>query len=1110
MLPGPCLNASMSTATMYLRFDKYLLIFDIVKAFLNIGLKAEDQARLMFLWFRDINREDYSIVAYKSLRLCFGLRPSPTLLMLGLYKILILDQEQEDRVNELKRLVYHIMYMDNGGFTTNDEAELFWAYETLKEVFGKYQISLQQFHTNSLHTQSEIDEQIQIEDPTEMVKVFGMHWSKRKDTLCPVVPRLNESADTRRKILRSINSIYDIFNVYLPLLLRAKLFVQKLLTSKDLEWDATLDESSLKEWVNICKQVNSAETIEIPRSVGDRSSNYSLVAYTDASGVACGVVIYLLDHSNQKISFLNCKAKLLDSSLQRKSIPTLECFALCLGVEEIVKIKKCLSGEKVMCPIKIIECFVLSDSQVCLHWLHLYSVTFDKLPHLSVLVKNRLRRIDEITREHSITFSHVSGTQNPADLCTRPCSYKTLMKTSFHTGPNNFPENINGSDLTIKLPNVQVKAFDEVHAGKTLVTTVPQGSSVSASGSSSHGGATRDGELSSELITLQTEGGGELLACDGENGEPEPVKTTQLVEGEQKHCVLNIHTFSSWKRAVRVTKLVLFYINKLKARIKNRLGKNLGIVEDESKLHLLATKTVVREAQLASFRDCVKFLSSKKHSNNCPELISKLNLILDQDNILRVKSKFGDRASSANPILLPKESQVTKLIIRHYHIESAHAGVYSVLRELRKQFYILSYFSVAKNVLKDCVSCKRFNEPCIRLNQSSYREFRCNPENVPFRNIMVDHIGPYQIKVGDTNAKVWILIITCLYTRAINLKVCNDLTTKEFINALQLHIFEFGVFSLCISDLGSQLVAGANLVQTFLSEPETHSFFQENGMKALKFQNYPKGNSSLGSLVEILVKQVKYLISKTIKNTVLSGKEFEFIVAKAVSIINKRPIAFKESLRDVPTAELPEVITPEILLRGYDTPSLNIIPDLQSSQDDDSGESYSPAPLRETYSKLRKIRERLMEVYHHEFLGNLIHQAVDKPNRYKPRLHKNLEPGDIVLLAEKLSKRSVFPMARVVSVETNEAGEVTAARVFKGSTRETVYRHVTSLIPILQADSAAKSSESIVPIASHSTRGKSRPAAESPPPSETPPRSVRLSREAARSKISAWRAENLI
>ena len=56
------------------------------------------------------------------------------------------------------------------------------------------------------------------------------------------------------------------------------------------------------------------------------------------------------------------------------------------------------------------------------------------------------------------------------------------MKKSFHTGLINLPENLNVSDLTINLPDVQVKAFDEVHAGKALVTTVSQGPNVSATG----------------------------------------------------------------------------------------------------------------------------------------------------------------------------------------------------------------------------------------------------------------------------------------------------------------------------------------------------------------------------------------------------------------------------------------------------------------------------------------------------------------------------------------------------------------------------------------------------------------------------------------------------
>ena len=78
ILPGPCLNRKISTALLNIRFDKYLLCFDLVKAFLQIGLLPEDQTKLCFLWFRDVERGDFEIVGFKSLRLPFGLRCSPS------------------------------------------------------------------------------------------------------------------------------------------------------------------------------------------------------------------------------------------------------------------------------------------------------------------------------------------------------------------------------------------------------------------------------------------------------------------------------------------------------------------------------------------------------------------------------------------------------------------------------------------------------------------------------------------------------------------------------------------------------------------------------------------------------------------------------------------------------------------------------------------------------------------------------------------------------------------------------------------------------------------------------------------------------------------------
>ena len=61
----------------------------------------------MFLWSKDPVGGDFTIEGYRNVRLSFGLRCSPTLLMITLYKILILDvQNDSDRLRELKRLIY--------------------------------------------------------------------------------------------------------------------------------------------------------------------------------------------------------------------------------------------------------------------------------------------------------------------------------------------------------------------------------------------------------------------------------------------------------------------------------------------------------------------------------------------------------------------------------------------------------------------------------------------------------------------------------------------------------------------------------------------------------------------------------------------------------------------------------------------------------------------------------------------------------------------------------------------------------------------------------------------------------------------------------------------
>ena len=91
----------------------------------------------------------------------------------------------------------------------------------------------------------------------------------------------------------------------------------------------------------------------------------------------------------------------------------------------------------------------------------------------------------------------------------------------------------------------------------------------------------------------------------------------------------------------------------------------------------------------------------------------------------------------------------------------------------------------------------------------------------------------------------------------------------------------------------------------------------------------------------------------------------------------------------------------------------------------------------------------MTDLYHTEFLANLIQKAVNETGRYKPVFHKHLAVGDIVLLKDKFLKPSTHPLGIVKRIEVNNLEEVTAAYVFKGATRELVYRHASSLIRLI-------------------------------------------------------------
>ena len=339
-------------------------------------------------------------------------------------------------------------------------------------------------------------------------------------------------------------------------------------------------------------------------------------------------------------------------------------------------------------------------------------------------------------------------------------------------------------------------------------------------------------------------------------------------------------------------------------------------------------------------------------------------------------------------------------------------------------------------------------------------------------------MGPWTVDVEGTKTKQYLLIITCLWSRAINLIICKDMTVQQFLRAFQLHIFSYGAPSRVYSDLGSNLVAGGNVIRDYFNDNDTRNFFSDQGVSPTTFEYYPKGCNKLGSLVESCVKIVKRLVQGTIRNLVLNSEDFQFLVAQVVHLVNRRPVAFKDALRDTCTEkEVPSPITPELLLHGRELISLNVTPGLQNvdTGDPDWNRIECPADhVRSTYDKLLKARKYLNQKDHEEFIPQLIFQATNVKDRYLPVKHNKVNVGDIVLLKEPLLKPSNYPLAIVTDVVANDVGEVTTVMARKGSNRETVKRHVESIIPLLTPDSNLNKPVSDNSTVSLSPRGEGR------------------------------------
>jgi hypothetical protein len=185
--PGPNLNTDLLSTTMRFRMNRYAWIADIEKAFLNIALQPEDAESIWFLWASEPSKIGSPLIAFKWLRVLFGLSPSPFLLRAAVNKHLkSVKSRYPDTVNQLMKQLYVDDYL--GGADEIKAAKT--RVDETNTLFHEAQLNMRRYATNSEELRQHLKEKVLENQAVGLLspsldnqqKVLGIRWDTGSDS----------------------------------------------------------------------------------------------------------------------------------------------------------------------------------------------------------------------------------------------------------------------------------------------------------------------------------------------------------------------------------------------------------------------------------------------------------------------------------------------------------------------------------------------------------------------------------------------------------------------------------------------------------------------------------------------------------------------------------------------------------------------------------------------------------------------------------------------------------------------------------------------------------------------------------------------------------------
>lgn len=305
----------------------------------------------------------------------------------------------------------------------------------------------------------------------------------------------------------------------------------------------------------------------------------------------------------------------------------------------------------------------------------------------------------------------------------------------------------------------------------------------------------------------------------------------------------------------------------------------------------------------------------KQLSNNSK--LVHLNPKLDEEGLIRCDTRLKYAKYLAYdtkyPVFLPRNSSITKLIVKDHHEQNSHSGTNQVLSSLSSRYWIEAAREEIRQWEIECSYCKRMKSKPATQIMAPLPGNRLNMPLRAFSHTAVDFAGPFVTIQGRgiRREKRYLCLFTCLECRAVHLEMAYGLDTNSFMNAFYRFVSRRGLPVKMNLDNGTNFVGADRELKELVKLLNTDQIVRQTADKGIQWEFNPPAAPHFGGVHEAMIKCAKRAISRILQSAEVKDEELATAFVGAESLLNSRPLTHQSSNPADNT-----VLTPNHFLHG--------------------------------------------------------------------------------------------------------------------------------------------------------------------------------------------------